>query len=109
MVGDHGALCPSQADPRTCPGALSLTGWLLCPEMKLQVEVFDHVAQLVIVRVLPELQEEEEQVGTWALCPLPTTTWRSVFPGNPTLMALFLQDIYNTSNALQKAGESFTA
>lgn len=48
-------------------------------------------------------------MGTWALCPLPTTTWRSVFPGNPTLMALFLQDIYNTSNALQKAGESFTA
>lgn len=63
--------------------------------MKLQVEVFDHVAQLVIVRVLPELQEDEEQVGTcsadwWALCPLPTTTRSSVSPENPTLMALFL-------------------
>lgn len=95
MAGDHGALCPSRADPRTCPGASSLTGWLLRPEMKLQVEVFDHVAQFVIVRVLPELQEDEEQVGTctadrWALCPLPTTTRSSVSPGNPTLMALFL-------------------
>lgn len=32
-----------------------LTCGLLSPEMQLQVEVFDHIAQLVVIRVFPEL------------------------------------------------------
>lgn len=31
--------------------------------MQLQVKVFDHITQLVVIGVFPELQEEEEESG----------------------------------------------
>lgn len=50
----------SLAGTRTCSVAQVLTCRFLRPEVQLQVEVFDHITQLVIVRVFPELREEEE-------------------------------------------------
>lgn len=58
----------------TCSEAQVLTCRLLRPEVQLQVEVFDHITQLVIIRVFPKLQEEEESgamlaQGTAQHCP----------------------------------------
>ena len=82
MLGPGIALLPTKpqfhpapqslAGPRTYSGAQVLTRRLLCPEVQLQVEVFDHITQLVIIRVFPELQEEEESgvvLGTARHCP----------------------------------------
>lgn len=77
--------------PWMAPGLLSptalrtLTSRLLCAEVQLQVEVLHHVTQLVIVGVLPELQERADSSGPKEqarLCgPSPTPTLSS--PGPP--------------------------
>lgn len=64
----------SLAGTRTCSLAQVLTCRFLRPEVQLQVEVFDHITQLVIVRVFPELREDEESgavvaKGTAQHCP----------------------------------------
>lgn len=61
----------------TWPRAIrSLTRRFLGAEVELQVQVFHHVTQLIIVRVLPKLQgimgnsEQEEPRQLACLCPL---------------------------------------
>lgn len=84
MLGPGIALLPTEpqflpapqspAGTRTCSGAQVLTRRLLRPEVQLQVKVFDHITQLVVIRVFPKLQEEEESgamlaQGTARHCP----------------------------------------
>lgn len=84
MLGPGIALLPSEPQFLPCPwslvctrthsGAQILTCRLLRPEVQLQVKVFDHITQLVVIGVFPELQEEEESgavlaQGTARHCP----------------------------------------